>query len=38
MPGEALLPEEADRRHNAAAEQDGHSHAQEASSDSPQVK
>lgn len=32
--GQALLPEEADGGHNAAAEQDGDSHAQEAGSDS----
>lgn len=31
--GQAFLPEEADRGHNAATEQDSHSHAQEASSD-----
>lgn len=34
MLGQAFLPEEADHGHNAATEQDGHSHAQEASSDS----
>ena len=33
--GQAFLPEEADRGHNAATEQDSHSHAQEASSDPP---
>ena len=31
---QAFLPEEADRGYDAATEQDGHSHAQEASSDS----
>lgn len=36
--GQALLPEEADRGHDAATEQDGHGHAQEAGSDSSQMK
>lgn len=38
MLGQALLPEEADGGHNAAAQQDGNRHAQEASSDSSQMK
>lgn len=35
--GQAFLPEETDRGHDAAAEQHGHRHAQEASRDSSQV-
>lgn len=37
MLGQAFLPEETDRGHNAAAEQDGYSHAQEASRYSSQI-
>lgn len=37
MLGQALLPEETDRGHDAATEQDSHSHAQEAGSDSSQI-
>lgn len=35
--GQALLPEEADRGHDAATEQDSHGHAQEAGGDSSQI-
>jgi hypothetical protein len=34
MLSQTLLPEEADRSHDAATQQDSHSHAQEASGDS----
>lgn len=34
---QTLLPEEADRRHDAAAQQDGGRHAQEACRDAPQI-
>jgi len=38
MLGQAFLPEETDCGHDAATEQDGHRHAQEAGGDSSQVK
>ena len=37
MLGQAFLPEETDRGHNAATEQHSHRHAQEASGDSSQI-